>query len=99
MPLMAEIRCNATGEVREITTTALLVQGVDFPDDFIWIWEGGNYSCDCNRRIFFARAAGEKEDWGGPCSEGLYSVRLRDKESGLVWYDEFNKKFDAGVEL
>lgn len=25
----------------------------------IYMWENGNYSCDCNRHLFFLRAGGE----------------------------------------
>lgn len=25
----------------------------------IYLWEDGNYSCDCNRHLFFQRAGGE----------------------------------------
>jgi len=85
---VAEIRCNATGEVREHETHETMMDGAEDPGDYIW--SDGNYGCDCNRRLFFARAAGEEEDWDSGCSEGLYSVRVRNKKSGRVWYSEFD---------
>lgn len=85
---VAEIRDNATGIVREYQNDAILEDGDFEPSAFIW--ESGNYSCDCNRRLFFARAAGEDEDWDSDCSDGLYSVRLRNKKSGRVFYSEFD---------
>ena len=85
---VAEIRDNATGIVREYQSHAILMDGDDEPSSYIW--EDGNYSCDCNRRLFFARAAGEDEAWDRACSDGLYSVRVRNKKSGRVFYSEFD---------
>ncbi len=85
---VAEIRDNATGIVREYQDDAVLMNGDAEPS--VFIWEDGNYSCDCNRRLFFARAAGEDEDWDSECSDGLYSVRVRNKRSGRVFYSEFD---------
>lgn len=31
------------------------------PEDAVYQWTEGNYGCDCNRQLFFARAAGEEE--------------------------------------
>lgn len=40
-----------------------------------FIWEDGNYACDCNRHLFFERAAGgDPEDI--PCSDGRYTVAV-----------------------
>lgn len=85
---VAEIRCNSTGEVREHETHEIIMDGDEDPGDYIW--SDGNYSCDCNRRLFFARAAGHDEDCDKDCSDGRYSVRVRNKKSGRVWYSEFN---------
>jgi hypothetical protein len=85
---VAEIRDNATGVVREHESHETMMDGDPDPGDFIW--SDGNYSCDCNRRLFFARAAGEDEDWDGGCSDGLYAVRLRNKRTGRVYYNEFD---------
>lgn len=83
---IAEIRDNATGIVSEYQNDAILTDGDAEPSAYIW--EDGNYSCDCNRRLFFARAAREDEDL--KCSDGLYSVRVRNKRSGRVFYSEFD---------
>ena len=85
---VAEIRDNATGVVREYQNDDILTDGDAEPSSYIW--EDGNYSCDCNRRLFFARAAGEDEDLDSECSDGLYSVRVRNKKSGRVFYSEFD---------
>jgi len=39
-----------------------------------FIWTDGNYACDCNRYLFFQRAAGEAEDAGRICGDGAYSI-------------------------
>lgn len=68
------IRENATGEIR-VTV------------DEYWSgnfqWQDGNYSCDCNRCLFFERAGG-----GNPpncefeCSDGKYTVVKVEFEDG-----------------
>ena len=40
--------------------------------DAIW-WENGNMSCDCNREIQFARAAGENNP-SVMCGDGRFRV-------------------------
>jgi len=86
--IIAEIRDNATGIVREYQDVAVLHDGELKPRTYIW--DEGDYSCDCNRRLFFARASGEEKGWDDGCSDGLYSVRVRNKKSGRVFYDEFD---------
>jgi len=79
---VAEIRHNATGQVRECEHGAILMDGEHDPEN--WIWSGGNNGCDCNRHILFTGG-----DYLGPCGEGLYSVRVRNKSTGRVFYSEF----------
>ena len=48
-----------------------------------YIWEEGNYACDCNRALFFARAVGADEGgaWAAKCSDSRYTVKIfRDGE-------------------
>jgi hypothetical protein len=85
---VAEICDNSTGVVREYAIDGLTEADGVTPSD--WMWEGGNYSCDCNRRLFFARAAGEDEDWYGGCGDVAYSVRVREAKTGRVFYNEFD---------
>lgn len=84
--VIAEIRHNESGVIREYQDSMCIDKGEYTPNCFMW--EEGNYSCDCNRKLFFARAAGESEDWDSECSDGQYSVRIRNKKSGEVFYDE-----------
>lgn len=71
MPVI-EIRRNSDGVIR---------QNLD-PDEWQavdeYMWADDNYSCDCNRYLFFMRAGGEDE---GPliddrCGDGGYPTRM-----------------------
>jgi hypothetical protein len=52
-------------------------------------WTENNYSCDCNRELFFWRAVG-RETIGEhrECSDGDYSVKITDAITGRVLLDE-----------
>lgn len=50
---------------------------------FLYLWsDGGNYSCDCNRALFFARARGEEEPDDPPCGEDRFCVPYAIDEHG-----------------
>ena len=83
-----KIRKNETGEI------------VDYPDTIqrspwgisFYIWEDGNYGCDCNREIFFERIKGKaNNEIEVECTEGRYSVQILNMD-GAVLYDEFKPK-------
>lgn len=57
-----------------------------------WWWTDGNASCDCNRELFYLCAKGEDDDVDSKCSEGKYSVRLSNADTGEVLYDEFDQR-------
>jgi hypothetical protein len=41
----------------------------DYPDEALrFMFEDGNYSCDCNRALFIARALGRPEPKDTPCN-------------------------------
>jgi hypothetical protein len=85
---VAHIRNNSTGEVRLYKTDELLEDGSPHPNTFIW--EEGNYSCDCNRALFFGYALNQQwEDIDHPCGEGGFSVALQNPVTGLFYYNEF----------
>ena len=76
-----EIRRNSDGLIRK------------FRDDFDWdgdfIWEGGNYACDCNRTLFFERAGGNEPAWDAyGCGDSAYSVRITDDAGSVLYQDE-----------
>lgn len=85
MKLKLEIRRNADGEI------AIDTWG-DWSFNTFW-WKEGNASCDCNRQLFFDRAQGNEDQHdrqGVECSDGNYSVRLSDADTGEVLYDELS---------
>ena len=86
MRVAVQIVNKSTGEVREYETCEFLRYGEVTPSHFAW--SEGDYSCDCNRRIFFARAAAEDEDWEQGCSDGQFGVRLTNLMTGLAYYDD-----------
>lgn len=85
--VIARIRLNATGEVREKELPAIL-DGTDAAPDY-FIWSEGNYSCDCNRSIFF----GDTTLNHARCcnSENKYSVELVNPVTKEVYYTEFDE--------
>lgn len=86
---IAEIRNNETGEIREYETHEILMEGEEHPS--VFNWEDNNYSCDCNRILFFKRAKDEEtdEDWNVECTDGKFSVNLKNKKDGKVYYREY----------
>lgn len=84
---IALIRKNATGEIRSYENDAAILEaGAEYPSTFIW--EDGNYACDCNRELFFERAGGI-EPGATNCGVGRYSVNLENPADGTVFYREF----------
>lgn len=84
MKLKVEIRRNSDG---------VIVQDVwdepQVPHEFsAYIWEDGNYSCDCNRELFFTRARFEDDPEETECGDERFSVRLSDADTGEILYDE-----------
>ncbi len=73
------IRHNLTGEIRLHT------------DEYDWasgyIWEEGNYACDCNRHLFFHRAAGHEPEEDCACGHERYSILAI--ENGRIVRDEY----------
>src|SRR5690349_4077922 len=81
-----EIRRNSDGQVRASK------EPWDYYGDFIW--SEGNFSCDCNRYLFWCRAGDDSEDEddedAGRCGDERFSVRLKD-EAGNVLYEDFDR--------
>lgn len=59
------IKKNSTNELKSFITDINLING----KPSIFMWEEGDYACDCNRTLFF----GEKQE---DCSSGNYSVKI-----------------------
>lgn len=84
---IAEIRNNLTGEIRECETDEILGLTEDSP--YTFIWEDGNYACDCNRRIFFEENGEQGNTEEISCSNGKYYVNLKNKKDLKYYYKEF----------
>jgi hypothetical protein len=79
MPIVF-IRKEATGEIRKHID--------EFPWDGDYMWAEGNYACDCNRFLFFERAAGNEPAWdGGACGNEAYAVRIEDEAGKELYRD------------
>ena len=82
------IRQNATGIVHVMHHLGCIRDGDENPSSYIW--EDGNYACDCNRSLFFERAGEVQKEWDiPPCGDGAYSVELVNPVDGKVFYSEF----------
>lgn len=84
--IIAHIKNNETSEVRQYKEKLNIEFGESHPNDYIW--ESGNYACDCNREIFF-RKAGQEEKIDHDCGDGKYSVNLQNPRTGDMFYSEF----------
>lgn len=78
---ITRIRLNATGEIREHEDVCPIWDGDTQPSDFIW--EEGNFACDCNRGSFFD---GQDHD----CGHDRYAVERINPTNGRVFYSDFD---------
>ena len=83
VPINVEIKRNADGLTR-VYPFPEYGWDTDMDD---YMWSDGNYSCDCNRALFFARAADEDDDIDIQCGESAYSVRIFDLSGKLLYQD------------
>ena len=62
---------NATGEFVEVKSD------IEPQELARFMWEDGNYSCDCNREIFFRTAKGECPDLNScTCGEDRFAAEI-----------------------
>lgn len=81
MPLI-KIKRNSDGVVRE------------YKDEYTWneyLWSEGNFGCDCNRALFFARAVGE-DDPDRECGDTEFSIEIFDDDGKLLYSEDDNGK-------
>lgn len=76
-----EIRRNSDGVVRDYS------EDVPWDDCSDYMWSDGNYGCDCNRGLFFDRAANEEND-DVPCGTSQFSVRITAEDGSLLYQDD-----------
>lgn len=80
-PITVKIRDNSTGEIVDYFAS---FEDGEFQD---FLWSEGNYACDCNRSLFFARAKGLDDPEDNQCGDEKYSIQITD-DCAIV-YDEF----------
>jgi hypothetical protein len=87
-PVTVRITDTKTGNTADYKTTEY--ESGDGWDPFIW--SDGNYSCDCNRSLFFSRATGTEEEESPACGtieENRYRVdSIIEDATGDVLYSE-----------
>ena len=83
LPIVVHIRHNPTGEVRIAKDHTGWYRNDEFSE---FIWSEGNYSCDCNRCLFFKRVKDEDES-DCECGDNEYSVRIYDEKGKLIYTD------------
>jgi len=70
-----------------------------FSSDMEWygdyIWSEGNFSCDCNRYLFFQRALNMDEDGESPCGDDRYTIDSIFHDGKIV-YTEMDATTEAG---
>lgn len=76
---LVAIRHNPTGEVR-MYRNDMSWEGDEDRDH--WMWTEGNYGCDCNRHLFFIRAAGNDEWEDRECGNTEYSCLYAELPDG-----------------
>ncbi len=84
VPINVHIRRNADG-VERIYPFPEYGWDTDGSD---YMWADGNYSCDCNRHIFFCNAGGEPEGAQSECGDTRYSVRIFDMAGNRLYADD-----------
>ena len=87
---VAHIKKVSTGEIVRYEATGLWVEDDCCP--LIYIWESGNFSCDCNRELFFSDAKGIERPDDVSCGEGGYLVNLENPKTGEIFYREFEQE-------
>lgn len=80
MSLTVEIRRNADGAIRTHADSG------PWDDANEYGWTEGNFSCDCNRALFFARAVGDP-DPNIPCGDDGYSIRVSGADGRVLYQD------------
>lgn len=85
--LTIRIRRNKDGATADIEADMWAGNGKTWENASAYWTDGGNASCDCNRRIFFNSAHGKRTPDSAKCSEGKFSITVFNA-SGEVVYDE-----------
>lgn len=73
---MVAIRHNGSGVVR------MWRHDLGWHDDDEFMWTEGNYSCDCNRYLFFERAIGGTPGFDQECGDTAFSALYAELPDG-----------------
>lgn len=89
---VVRIRRNSDGHIASYNDSIPKEYAPNKEDGF-FIWEEGNYACDCNRYSFFCRAVGNDEAKDDDAVEHLcghtrYAVLDITFEDGLIFYPD-----------
>lgn len=88
IPVVVTIRRGSDGVARVSDENWTLQENIDEPGaPLLFWWTEGNGGCDCNRRLFFARAAGEPDPEDYDCTDGEYRITITGRD-GRVWYTD-----------
>jgi len=93
--IVTQIRNNRTGEIVLIEDEAIF--NLEENEVSTWIWEEGNFACDCNRGLFFFRSKGLPYDGG--CGHDSFSVNLINPVDGQVFFREFQEPQEASFSV
>ena len=79
-------------EIRRNSDGAVAVSENEHVGWYQYQWENGNYSCDCNRELFFFRARGEEEPEDNDCGHTRYAVRIQSSKTGELLYSDWDER-------
>ena len=65
-----------------------MVDGDYDVDAIDYAWSEGNFSCDCNRELFFLRGQGIEPSNSPDCGEGKYVAEVSNAETNEIYYTE-----------
>jgi len=83
---LIEIKDLSSGETR--FSTSDLIEGDEKGIPSLYIYQDGNFSCDCNRGLFFGRSVGIEPDEETCCGDDRYSLNVY-SIGGEIIYKEF----------
>lgn len=87
--IMVHMKSIATGEIRSYESFGIYTDEGDCVDTYIW--EEGNFSCNCNRTLFWKRAGKEEVSMEDveECGDPEYLVNLENPFNKEIFYKEF----------
>ncbi len=81
--IIVKIKSNITGEIVDYHTDGIYENGLR-----TWIWEEGNFACDCNRELFYLRTK-NIESIDSTCDNKRYSIKILSEKTKEIIYSEY----------